>query len=96
MLRGRLHGGRLPERDGGAGGAAALRCPQPGHLRAGTGLRVCRRVQNRLDLTSELMRDGSFSSSDIADTKTKKASTNDALKDNTQLAVFKNHSDLSI
>lgn len=35
VLRGRMHRGRLPQRDGGSGGAAALRCPQPGHLSAG-------------------------------------------------------------
>lgn len=32
-----MHGGRLPEGDGGASSAAALRRPQPGHLRAETG-----------------------------------------------------------
>lgn len=35
VLRGRMHRGRLPQRDGGSGSATALWCPQPSHLSGG-------------------------------------------------------------
>lgn len=55
VLWGWEHRGRLPERNGGSGSAAALRRPQPSHLRAETGHKDDRRFHSYNTFTGHVL-----------------------------------------